>query len=303
MAAVAAPTRIAIQNILVATDFSACAASAVQFASGLARQYGATLVMVNVLPHTPFVESADLDPQKSRVAAEKSMADLAKSGTVEGVKHKELIREGEVAGALAQVVRDQHIDLVVLGTEGRTGLRKFLLGSVAEEIFRTAECPVLTLGPHIARVPQDGNVNHILFATDFGPESVLGLPYAFSLAEEHGAQLTLLHVAHIPGIAFAEAETGGLPVIPPYEAVESAEKNLRELVASQPPLRRQPECVVQFGVPVETILRFAANNVDLIVLGVKRPAPLTKHLGSGVAYRVVCDAPCPVLSVGARYHR
>jgi nucleotide-binding universal stress UspA family protein len=59
--------------------------------------------------------------------------------------------------------------------------------------------------------------------------------------------------------------------------------------------------VVQFGSPAETILKVAAETVDMIVLGVKRPAALTKHLGAGVAYKVACDAPCPVLSVGARY--
>jgi nucleotide-binding universal stress UspA family protein len=64
-------------------------------------------------------------------------------------------------------------------------------------------------------------------------------------------------------------------------------------------LWHEPEYLVAFGPPVETILAVAAQDVDMIVLGVKRPAALTKHLGSGVAYRVVCEAPCPVLTVGA----
>jgi nucleotide-binding universal stress UspA family protein len=65
-------------------------------------------------------------------------------------------------------------------------------------------------------------------------------------------------------------------------------------------LWHEPEYVVQFGDPAGTILRVAAQDVDMIVLGVKRPAALTKHLGGGVAYRVVCEAPCPVLTVGAK---
>ena len=298
MTAVTAPTRIAIQNIVVATDFSACADSAVEYASALARRYGSMLYTVNVLPHTPFVESSDADPEKVKRTAEKKIADMAGSQAFQGLRHTEMIREGEVAGVLSELVNKHQIDLIVLGTEGRTGLRKFLLGSVAEEVFRTAECPVLSVGPHATR-GVDGNLQHILFTTDFGPESMHWLPYAISLAEEHRARLTLLHVAAVPGMAFAQAETGALPVIPPYEVVASGEKQLHELIANEPPLWRQPECLVQFGPAAETIVRIAGQDVDLIVLGVKRPAALTKHLGSGVAYQVVCEAPCPVLSVGA----
>ena len=303
MTEVTAPTRIAIQNIVVATDFSACADAAVEYASGLARRYGSMLYMVNVLPHAPFVESSDADPEKVKRIAERKMTDMAGSQAFQGVTHTELIREGEVAGVLSELVRQHQIDLIVLGTEGRTGLRKFLLGSVAEEVYRTAECPVLTVGPHASRGLNGGMLQHILFATDFGPESEHGLPYAIALAEEHRARLTMLHVASVPGVAFAQAETGALPVIPPYEAVASGEKQLHELIAKGPPLWREPEYLVQFGPPAETIVRIAGKDVDLIVLGVKRPAALTKHLGSGVAYKVVCEAPCPVLSVGAPYHR
>ena len=89
----------------------------------------------------------------------------------------------------------------------------------------------------------------------------------------------------------------------PYEEVASSEQKLRELIRNEPPLWQEPEYLVQFGEPAETTLRIAAKDVDLIVLGVKRSALLTKHLGSGVAYRIVCEAPCPVLSVGAQYCR
>jgi nucleotide-binding universal stress UspA family protein len=260
------------------------------------------LYALNVLPRTPFVESADVEPEKIKRTAEKKMANMAGAPAFQGIRHTELIREGEVADVMAELVRTNQIDLIVLGTEGRSGLRKFLLGSVAEEVFRTAECPVLTVGPHAAR-GVDGNLQHILFATDFGAESEHGLPYAISLAEEHRARLTLLHVASVPGMAFAQAETGAIPVIPPYEEVASGEKQLHELIAKEPPLWREPEYLVQFGPPAETIVRIARRDVDLIVLGVKRPAALTKHLGSGVAYKVVCEAPCPVLSVGARFHQ
>ena len=90
----------------------------------------------------------------------------------------------------------------------------------------------------------------------------------------------------------------GLPVIRPDVEVADDKQQLRDLVPRDTALWHEPEYLVEFGPAVETILAAAAQDVDMIVLGVKRPAALTKHLGSGVAYRVVCEAPCPVLTVG-----
>ncbi|MGZ4838627.1 MAG: universal stress protein [Terriglobales bacterium] len=297
MATVVAPIRIALQNILVATDFSACAQTALNYASALTRRSGGTLFTVNVLPHMPFVESEQPDPEKIRGIAEQRMAKMAGSEPFRGIKHREFIRDGEIGEALSALVRENHIDLIVVGTEGRTGLRKFLLGSVAEEIFRTAECPVLTLGPHVTM--SGGILRHILFATDFGPESLHGLPYALSLAEEHRAHLTLLHVATGTGVILPEPQPGAMPASDPYVEVATGEKRLRALIPADAVLWHEPECLVQFGPAADTILRVAGEQTDMIILGVKRPALLTKHLGGGVAYRIICEAPCPVLSVDA----
>jgi nucleotide-binding universal stress UspA family protein len=295
MAMVVAPTRIALQNILVATDFSACAQMALNYALARTRRSGGTLFTVNVLPHEPFVESAQPDPEKIRTVAEQKLAKIAGSEPFKGIKHREFIQQGEVGEVLSALVRENHIDLIVLGTEGRTGMRKFLLGSVAEEIFRTAECPVLSFGPHITK--SGSSLQNILFATDFGPESLHGLPYALSLAEEHRAHLTLLHVATGTGPVLPEPMPGAMPS-DPYQDVAIGEQRLRSLIPADAALWEEPECLVQFGPAAETILRIAGADTDMIVLGVKRPALLTKHLGEGVAYRIICEAPCPVLSVG-----
>ncbi|MGB9106657.1 MAG: universal stress protein, partial [Terriglobales bacterium] len=93
---------------------------------------------------------------------------------------------------------------------------------------------------------------------------------------------------------------GSLPVVDPRAEVANDERQLRDLLPRDIALWHEPEFLVQFGPPAETILAAAAQDVDMIVLGVKRPAALTKHLGGGVAYRVVCEAPCPVLTVGAQ---
>ena len=256
---------------------------------------------MNVLPHLVFVEGVQPDPEQIRLSAEQQLAALAASESFKGIRHEELIMQGEVAEVLAKLVRNYEIDLIVIGTSGRKGMQKLLMGSVAEEVFRNAECPVLTVGPHAIYSPVDGKVRHILYATDFGPESVHVLPYAISLAEENRARLTLLHVAPESGVALLEPEPGALPVLDPDEVAASTEKQLRALIPEGAQLWHDPEYMVQFGPPAETIVNVAAQRADIIVLGVKRPTALTKHLGAGVAYRVACDAMCPVLSVGARF--
>ncbi len=303
MPTVTAPPRIKLQNILFATDFSPSAQAALSHAIDLAHRYGAMLYTVHVMPHMPFVESALPDPEQTRLLAEQHLNALMGPVPFKEIKHKELIEQGEVADVLSQLVRKHNIDLIVLGTGGRKGLGKLLLGSVAEEVFRNAECPVLTMGPHATRWEIDGNLKHILFATDFGPESLHGLAYAISLAEENRARLTLLHVAPEPGFELPEPEPGTIPVFDRSTVMASTENRLRALIPEATQLWHQPEYCVEFGSPAEMIVRTAAPTVDMIVLGVKRPAALTKHLGEGVAYKVVCDAPCPVLSAGARFQR
>jgi len=300
MPTVIAPPRIRLRNILFATDLDPSAQSALFCALDLARRYYAALYTVNVMPHLPFVEAADPDPEQIKLMAMKQLAAL--TDALEGIPHEELIEQGEVAQVLSSLVEKKDIDLIVIGTGARTGLEKLLLGSIAEEVFRTAACPVLTVGPHVTHWESDGNLRHILFATDFGPESMHALPYALSLAESNKARLTLLHVSPEPGAPLPEPEPGAMPILDPSDVVAGGEKQLRALIPEGIELWHEPEYLVQFGPPAETILRISAPDVDLIVLGVKRPALLTKHLGAGVAYKIACAALCPVLSVGARFH-
>ena len=300
MPTIIAPPQIRLRNILFATDLDLSSQAALFCALDLARRYNAALYTVNVMPHLPFVEAAEPDPEQIRLVAMQKLVALTEP--FQGIQHKELIEQGEVPEVLSRLVEDNDIDLIVIGTGARKGLEKLLLGSTAEEVFRTAACPVLTVGPHVTHWEIDGNLRHILFATDFGPESVHALPYALSLAENNKALLTLLHVSPEPSAPLPEPEPGAMPVLDPSEVVASGEKQLRALIPEGIELWHEPEYLVQFGPTAETILRISAADVDLIVLGVKRPAALTKHLGAGIAYKLACDACCPVLSVGARFH-
>jgi len=208
------------------------------------------------------------------------------------IDHGVLVEEGDVWSVLASVVEKNEIDLIVAGTRGRTGMTKLVLGSHAEEIFRRAPCPVLTVGPHSsAHLPHGASIKEILYATDFSPESNAAAPYAISLAQEYQAHLTLLHV-------IADPKTGDL--LRPPELVASSERLLRGLVPPEAELWCEPRFVVEQGPAAETILDFARlRKADLIVLGVRRPSGIpgaATHLPVATAHKVVSGAGCPVLT-------
>jgi nucleotide-binding universal stress UspA family protein len=183
--------------------------------------------------------------------------------------------------------------LIVIGTKGRTGLERALLGSAAEEIFRRAPCPVLTVGPHISRDTERRlEMKEILYATDFSPESLSALPYAVSLAQEHQARLTILHV-------IGEEKVGELVHAGNY--VESTKRRLRALVLPEANAWCEPNFRVEKGPAAEKIMEVAiALGADLIVLGVRGAAGhmgTATHLSHPTAHRVVIQAECPVLTV------
>ncbi len=302
MATVGIPTRVAIHNILLATDFSSFSDAAVPFAAGLAHRYGSTLFLVNVVPSIPY-DMLPADPLPPAQAANAKMRLLAGVDALKGVPHKDYIEQGDVADVLRQMVQVHHIDLIVLGTHGRKGIDKLLMGSVAEDVFRHATCPVLTIGPHVTHKIKEGELRHILYATDFGEETRHGLPYALSLAEEHHAKMTLLHVSPEPPPALQDLAPGAPPSKSRAEVLAYNEAELRNMIPSDAQLTAHPEFVVELGEAPEIIVETARKlDADIVVMGVKRPMPLATHLTTGIAYKVVCAAPCPVLTVGHEFH-
>lgn len=110
MPTVTAPTRVQLQNILFATDFAPSAQLALSYVVAFARNYDAGVYSVNVLPHMPFVEAAQPDPEQIRLSAEQQLAALVSCESFKGIRHKELIEEGEVAEVLSKLVQECAID-------------------------------------------------------------------------------------------------------------------------------------------------------------------------------------------------
>jgi nucleotide-binding universal stress UspA family protein len=289
--------RITLKNILLLTDFSEPSGSALPFAAAIGRAYGSVVHALHVLqPYactylTPEVATTLLDDEEDRAKAEMQRveADLT------GLPRETMIeRGGAVWPVLSKVLKEHEIDLIVLGTHGRTGLQKVLLGSSAEEVFRRARVPVVTIGPGVRNgAHSGGRFRCVLFATDFNAVSTVAGAYAVSLAQENQARLVLLHILSKPGQNKA-GRSGGL-------SIAEAMHQLHEIVPPDAELWCRPEAMVRHGDPAEQILSTANQcGADLIVLGVRGLDALTgvaTNLNRAIAYEVVALAPCPVLTV------
>lgn len=290
-----ATTRTKFENILFATDFSPAAGHAIPFIKKLARHFQSNLVVLHVKPPVvnPMTQPATwpADVETAKVCDKEHREELL--DTFAGIDTEVLIEEGDIQSHLEKAIGNHNADLVIIGTRGRTGLAKILLGSAAEEIFRTVPCPVLTVGPHSDTAKAD--IREILFATDFSSEAPAAAAIAISLAQEFQARLTLLHV--VP-----EPEPGELVS---WSNVQESSKNLlRKLVPPEAEAWCKPEYFVERGDPGQRILDLAnVRAVDLIVLGAQPekgvPGAAT-HLPIATAHKVVAHANCPVLTVRSK---
>ncbi|HUJ40990.1 MAG TPA: universal stress protein [Candidatus Acidoferrales bacterium] len=289
--------RIPLKSILFLTDFSEPSEAALPYAMSIAREYSATVHALHVLVPEAFMYSSPEATVKALEAQEEcavnemqrteaQLAGVAHGGTV--------VRAAEIWTAVSEGIETTHADMLVLGTHGRTGAQKVVLGSVAEEVFRKSPIPVLTIGPN-ARSGLHGaaRFRRVLYATDFSAESNVAAPFAVSLAQENQAQLILMHVLD----GGREQMSRGRQQMSIADAMHA----LLELVPGDAELWCRPEPVVQYGTAGERILVEAkGRSADLIVLGVKSAAGRVRvatRLSRSVAYQVVANAPCPVLTV------
>jgi nucleotide-binding universal stress UspA family protein len=237
-------------------------------------------------------------------AASRDAADLEDSliqtGALIGIPHKFIVRQGELWPGLREIIRQESADLLIVGTHGRHGIAKLFFGSIAEQIFRQANCPVLTFGPYTDGRPWFGASSTrrtFLFATDFGPASLHGLPQAIAAANQFGAKLAFLSIiAAAP--SHAAKELGNWQAAARRKTVQ----RLTEL-ADNAGLDLRPELYVEAesGRPVsEEILETAERlEADLIIMGLHDSAHsgVSSHLNWTTAYDVVCHAGTPVLTV------
>ncbi len=307
-AATAERHEFAVKNVLFASDFSATSEAAMPYAGAICRRFGGTLHLAHVLSDASllmmtggvdYVSMGTIYDDANNEAQEKLDHIAAQFGDI---PHREYIRHGQVWRNLAEIITANNVDLIVVGTHGRSGLGKLLLGSVAEDILRHAPCPVLTVGPKVAGhdklptfennhrdlAPPELDLRKILFATNFDRNAESVARIAIRLAAEFRGQLTLMHVIE------DYTHLGSRP-----QPMENDLRRLQELVPTSTTLPYAPENVIEFGSASERILKIAEDReADLIVLGA-RPAgeASTTHLPWSTTYDVMAHAHCPVLTL------
>jgi nucleotide-binding universal stress UspA family protein len=288
--------RIGLKNILFLTDFSEPSSIALPYAAMIARAYGAKVTALYVaVPSaytymTPEMSTTLLDAQEDAAKTEMARVEAELAGLP-----REVIIERNIGvwPVLTDLLPEREIDLIVLGTHGRTGIKKAVFGSTAEEIFRRTTVPVLTIGPAVRRSARNGGrFQCVLFATDFNSVSNVAASYAISLAQENQSRLVLLHVLPAP-------KPGKNKLV--ELSVAEALHRIVDLLPLDAELWCRPETMVEHGEPGDQILATAERcGADLIVLGVRGLDTLTglvTRVERATAYEVVAHAPCPVLTV------
>ena len=285
---------VTVRNILLATDFSECSVRALDYAVGIANRYESQLYLFHCIDRAPY-SLADPDVvwktrDDVRCQLENLVLDLHRQGRGRNIEIKVVVEVGEVSSFLSHAVKDLDLGLIVVGTHGRSGWRKMVLGSVAEIVMGEVYCPVLSVGPsaHRTRIQEFGPES-ILLVSEASLRSQLAESFAFSLACKYGAGLSVVDVAESQ-FGRVRAQVSQLQLCRAVTSAPIPETKLESYLQLSPDLGTESDLILQVAD------RTAA---DLIVLAVPEAHRFTNRFASTNSYRVVSGAGCPVLTVHA----
>ena len=298
------PRVVTLGRILCPTDFSDFSAAAVSYGAALAASYGATLRLMHVATPfpvaAPFPNLSPSDPRLFEAQREQSAKALAaEAARVRSVKVTvdTDLRDGPAVHEILNAAQDFDADVIVLGTHGRGGFERLVLGSVTEKVLRKAPCAMLTVPRGaIGREPGAVRWELILCAHDGSAASQDGVEYAVSLAERTGARLLLLGVVEsIPyGGDFTSPDDSAFRQERERHAVNALDLALEPAVRAR--LRVNDRVV--YGKPSQQILEVAAQEQpDVIVLGIQGRGALDLLMFGSTTNHVVRHAEQPVLTV------
>jgi len=280
-----------MKRVLFPTDFSPHANAALPYAINVAALEGGELHLLHVV----VLHSATSPPVGEFSGEEEARAALDGLQTGESrVVHA--VRRGVAASpAILEYAEENDIDVIVMGSHGRRGFRRLLLGSVAEEVIRAGQWPVLTVRHESGGASGNLNFARILAPVDFSAQSVEGVSVAADLAKRFGADLDLLHVIDVPVIPefYGPIVTPGVDV---KDATDRATARIEEMVRELAP-GITTRTHIRVGGAVHEILEAAKQGVDLIVLPTHGYSGWDRALLGSVAEGVLRRAHCPVLTL------
>jgi nucleotide-binding universal stress UspA family protein len=307
---------IEIRRILCPVDLSDCSRRAVHHAVAVARWYKSSITALRVfspVPTVPFAPGPVAFEPAALLAADRDQLlaqtrAFAAREAAPGIDIDAVIREGDAATEILACARDLKPDLLVMGTHGRSGFERLIIGSVTEKVLRRVSAPVLTVprGLPDALPAAPALFREILCPIDFSSSSLQALRYAMSIAQESDARIAVLHVvAHEIENAADAGDFGALENLSIADFRKQRDEELRERLADVVPAGVASYCGVNtmltHGKPWREILRAAAERrSDLIVMGVQGRGVADLMFFGSTTHHVVRQATCPVLTIRAQ---
>ncbi len=303
---------IEFKNILCPTDLSDASVRALTYAAAFARWYGAQLTVLYVVPTFDpitvgpgtFNGPVQMVVPMSREEIREEMRRITNSAGMESLDVILSAQDGDPPRNIVDHALETAADLVVMGTHGRSGFERLLIGSVAEKVVRKAPCPVLLVPPHLtAAAPEDVTFKHILCAMDFSPAALQALGFALDLARQADGVVTVLHA--LEWLAEEEPRENVHFNVPEYRRylVQDAQERVRTLIAEESRDWSAIDERVVFGRAYCEILKVAAESgTDLIVMGAQGRGGLGLTLFGSTTQQVLRAATCPVLTVRGADH-
>ena len=273
--------RLEFKTICVTTDLSGAASSALRYAQAIARLQGAKLVIVHVIDPVGYAfpdganAMVEADP-----AAREELRKIEDETRGQGIPVHSVVESGVVCERILQAVKDNHADLLVLGTRGKTEAGRLALGRVARRLLAHIPCPILAVSPDAdAILPRAGNWQHVVAAIDFSPASISALHHAHRIALEH-----LVAVHAVPGEDELQCKRSreGLRFLAPLN--ESHTVPVDHIAA--------PSDAAELI--VENARKFHA---DLVVLGSPVNELTEEDFSTSTVLQVISLVKCPVLCV------
>ena len=298
---------VEFRNILCPIDLSDASSRPLAYATAFARWYEARLTVLHVVPtFDPMqIRSGALgDPvrilypmTRDEILSELRRAvDAAGAGTLDVALATDA---GDAAATIVDHAVRMASDLLVMGTHGRGGFDRLLLGSVTEKVLRKAPCPILTVPPHaLPTMPEEVVFRRILCPMDFSPSALQAFGFAVDLARQANGSVTVLHV--IEWLAEEEPRAHAHFNVSEYRQhlTADAHARLQALLADEPCTWCETEEVVVIGrAHREVLATAAARQTDLIVMGAQGRGSVGLALFGSTTQHVVRAATCPVLTV------
>jgi nucleotide-binding universal stress UspA family protein len=289
-----------LKLIICPIDFSEFSAAAYRYAISVAEHYQAQVTCLHIVEwwKYPYADYGAYETNFSKLCqalkegGEELLRDFVKRHSASAIQPHLVVQHGNASDAILSFAEAQRMELIVMGTHGRRGLDRLVLGSTTDRVMRRAPCPVLVVSnpAHDAMCSgPDGQhrLTRILYCTDFSTNSERALEYAISLAKEYGAELTLLHV-----VGGASDPAGAEDVL------AARTEQLERLIPASKRQNLTVRMTTRSGKPYEEINRYACEaQSSLIIMAARGGDALDRAVFGSTTYRVIQLGPCPVLAI------